>query len=298
MQEPDRNQYYQTPAVRSPHGELTYGQPRYEEDPIGSDFAGSQGGAGILEVNELVAAANPLITLITQLKHTVEQHNVPNLRAQIVEEMKLLDRRLRAIDYPKPIEEKIIVAARYCLCTAIDEAVLSRPWGVQSDWTQQTLLNMIHRETSGGERFYVILENMMQDPIRNIDFIEFAYVLLSLGFEGKLHGVENRAFREELRSRVFYRIRMTRPKSDRVLSSHWRLAKIPTTDKTKITKLKRTGVTTLVILVIFGFYFNYQVNSAASPTLGKLNGIATAPPITTFADVIPRQIVVRNSVDN
>ena len=41
------------------------------------------------------------------------------------------------------------------------------------------------REVSGGERFFDILRNVEQDPVRFAAVLELMYLCLSLGFEGK-----------------------------------------------------------------------------------------------------------------
>ena len=72
-----------------------------------------------------------------------------------------------------------------CLCSALDEAVLSTPWGGQSEWGGQSLLVTLHRETWGGEKFFDMLQNICADPARHIDLMELQYVCLALGFGGK-----------------------------------------------------------------------------------------------------------------
>ena len=56
------------------------------------------------------------------------------------------------------IPNEIVMAARYALCAGLDEAVLSTPWGAQSDWSQHPLLVALHREAWGGEKFFDMLD--------------------------------------------------------------------------------------------------------------------------------------------
>ena len=77
------------------------------------------------------------------------------------------------------------LAARYALCAALDEAVLSTPWGAQSEWAQHPLLVALHREAWGGEKFFEMLERISADPARHIDLMELQYLVLALGFAGK-----------------------------------------------------------------------------------------------------------------
>ncbi len=188
--------------------------------------------------NNLLRAAEPLLTLITQIRHTVDHPNVESLRAQIVEEVKNVERHLGHMNYPM----RTIIASRYCICSAIDEAVLSQSWGTQSVWVQGSLLSIFQKETWGGERFYVILEDALRDIRGNIDFIELLYFLISLGFEGKFFGDEYRAAREEIRNRIFYHIRHARAKPERSLSRRWKNTSMSATVQQKKSVLKRTVI--------------------------------------------------------
>ena len=77
------------------------------------------------------------------------------------------------------------IVARYVLCTFVDSAVLNTPWGAQGDWAGQSLLVIFHKEVSGGEKFFSILDRLRSNPSRYIDLIELVYVCLALGYEGK-----------------------------------------------------------------------------------------------------------------
>lgn len=48
---------------------------------------------------------------------------------------------------------EVIIGARYCLCTALDEAAALTPWGNNSVWSGSGLLVTFHNETWGGEKF-------------------------------------------------------------------------------------------------------------------------------------------------
>lgn len=237
--------------------------------------------------NLLVLAATPLMTLITQIKHTVEHPQVSTLQSQIVEEIKLFEALLRENRYPL----RSLMAARYALCTAMDEAVLSRPWGAHSLWAQQSLLSIFHKETWGGERFYLILEDMAKNPRKNIDFLEFAYYLLSLGYEGKFFG-QQVSIREEIRNRIFYRIRYSRSKPDRRLSAD--PEKLPAAvNLSSQAALRKLALLTTAILLALMLYFNLLTDHAAQAVFRELAPIAEVSPITTFSQVLPRPLIQR-----
>ena len=235
--------------------------------------------------NPFVTAATPLLTLMNQIKRTQTHPDVNKLRAQIVNEIKLYEQKLTKLR----INPRHIIATRYCLCTAIDEAVLATTWGTQSIWVQQSLLSLFQKETYGGERFYIILENMVKEPRKNLDIIELLYLLLSLGFEGKFFDKGNMV-REEIRSRVFQRIRQSKGKVAKRLSGHWRDAKPIAVNKQKRTALRRIVIITGAGLLLLNLIFNYETYKHAAPTLNRLSAIGKESPVTVYSQMVKRTI--------
>ena len=245
---------------------------------------------GVSPTNELVRIVTPLLTLLTQIRHTVSHPNVDSLRAQVIEEVKGVEHRLSEAGYPL----RTIIATRYALCTSIDEAVLSQDWGARSVWVSGSLLSIFQKETWGGERFYIILDDALRDTRNNIDFIELIYFLMSLGFEGKFYGDEHRSVREEIRGRIFYHIRHARMKPERNLSLNWKNLTSTVDQQQRKRSLKRMGIMTLIAVVGLALFYNIRVYHIASPTLIKLDKVAKVAPQATFAQVIERPLVIRN----
>src|SRR6202035_730045 len=138
--------------------------PPYQPAPAlpprsGASAAASTRGASIDEfmttgLNPLVQAATPLLVLAGRLRGQVTQADVDALRRQTTQEIRAFEDRARAAGVPP----EDILAARYALCTVIDEAVMNTPWGAQSGWSSQSLLVTFHKEASGGEKFFQVLE--------------------------------------------------------------------------------------------------------------------------------------------
>ena len=78
-----------------------------------------------------------------------------------------------------------VLLARYALCTALDEAVLSTPWGSTSDWGKQSLLITVHNEAWGGEKVFQLLDHCLQSPRERLYLLELLYLCMCLGFEGR-----------------------------------------------------------------------------------------------------------------
>src|SRR5687768_16303479 len=131
-------------------------------------------------VNPLVRAATPLLLLSGQVR-SMTTADVATLRRHTQEEIRRFEQHARAAG----IGEKAVLQARYALCAVLDEAVLSTPWGAQSEWAQQTLLVALHREAWGGERFFEFIKQMSANPAESIDLIELQYLCIAFGFTGK-----------------------------------------------------------------------------------------------------------------
>ena len=149
-----------------------------EVEPISDAVRASIG----LGLNPLVHAAIPLLLLAGQLRGASSSPmDVGGLRRHVLEEIRRFEDQARAAG----VRNEIVLAARYALCAALDEAVLSTPWGAQSEWAQHPVLVALHREAWGGEKFFEMLTRISADPARHLDLLELQHLILSLGFTGK-----------------------------------------------------------------------------------------------------------------
>ena len=139
-----------------------------------------------LGLNPLVQAAIPLLLLTGQLRSTPAAMDVAGLRRHVLEEIRRFEDQARAAG----IRNEIVLAARYALCAALDEAVLSTPWGGQSEWAQHPVLVALHREAWGGEKFFEMLTRISADPARHLDLLELQNLILALGFTGKYQMID------------------------------------------------------------------------------------------------------------
>jgi type VI secretion system protein ImpK len=170
-------------------------------------------------LNPLLQAASPLLILAGRLRTSLSNADIAGLRRQALDQLREFESRARAAG----VANETVLAARYALCSAIDEAVLSTPWGAQSEWREQTLLVTLHREAWGGEKFFDMLERISADPGRHIDLMELQYVCIALGFAGK-YAVADRgqARLAQIQTDLYRRIRTYRGVPPTELSLHWR----------------------------------------------------------------------------
>ena len=111
-------------------------------------------------LNPLESAAGPLLALLTRLRNTIAHPAPASLRAQLLAYLRQFEERAEAAG----VVRNDVLLARYALCTALDEAVLSTPWGGASDWGKQSLLITVHNEAWGGEKVFQLLEHCRKAP--------------------------------------------------------------------------------------------------------------------------------------
>ncbi|MFD1200025.1 DotU family type VI secretion system protein [Brucella gallinifaecis] len=157
--------------------------------------------------NPLVQAANPLLNAISEIRHLPVQVDPVLLRQKLIEEMRRFEIRGQLASLP----HEVIIGARYCLCTALDEAASLTPWGSASVWSSSGLLVTFHNETGGGEKFFQLAAKLSQNPHEHINLLELINFCLLLGFEGRYRVIENgRSQLETVKQRLLQLIRLVR----------------------------------------------------------------------------------------
>ena len=205
---------YTNPPQREP--EPSMGVPSQPQRAAGGAEANAIATTGM---NQLTALATPLLSLVSRIRNRAQHMDPEKLRQSVMAEVRGFENAaLKAGEDAQKIK-----VARYALCATIDDVVLNTPWGEQSVWAQQTMVGTFHRETVGGDRFYDLLARLEQDPGTNIDLLEFLYMCLSLGFEGRLR-IENGGSDKHLQIRQALAriIRGQRGEVERDLSPRWK----------------------------------------------------------------------------
>lgn len=221
-------------------------------------------GAGL---NPLVRAATPLMMLVGQLRATPAMSDVAGLRRYVLEEIRRFEESARSAG----MSNEVTLAARYALCAALDEAVLSTPWGAHTEWSQQTLLVTLHREAWGGEKFFEMLSRISQDPGRHIDLMELQYICIALGFAGRYHvSAGGSAQLTRIQQDLYRAIRTYRGVPPPELSLRWRGVEDRRNPLIRYVPWWVVAASVLGLLAVaFTFYYARLAN-AAEPVLAQL----------------------------
>jgi len=225
--------------------------------------------------NPVVSLARPLLSILTRFSQTIHHNNVNILHARCIQEI----RNFVAYAQQQGIDQQQLLLARYILCASIDEMVLNTPWGSNSAWPNQSLLSTFHKETTGGQKFFSILERLQTNSTVNINLLELISVCLALGFQGQYRVVNNGLGQlESIRIQLHQQIAMTRGQYEHQLSPH---AQSPIRDARPVVK---RGVPLWVIAAITGALiltvylgFSFALNSDAKPVSQKLEQMSPLP---------------------
>ncbi|VUD66128.1 hypothetical protein TDB9533_03511 [Thalassocella blandensis] len=258
----------QPPPQQAPQYRPQPGAMRPPPPQVDAEAAFFRGGNGL---NPLVNSAASLIAVFKQTRQSMTHNDIGGLHQRLTNEIRAFESRARDLG----LAPEIALSTRYILCSALDEAVLNTPWGSESAWAQRTLLSVFHNETSGGEKFFLILDRMRQSPAENIQVLELFYILLSLGFEGKFRlSPRGRDTIEQIRDELFSIIRRYRGDYERHLSDHWR--GLGRTKNTLTQYIPMWVIVTVVIALLFFSFsgFRYWLYESATPVAEQLHDIA------------------------
>ena len=227
--------------------------------------------------NPLVACATDLLTVAGQLRGSSHHPDPDGLREQLTRQMREFEQCARA----KGLTDPVVLPARYVLCALVDESVLDTPWGSQSVWAKRGLLISFHNETWGGEKFYQLLDRLLQEPAKNLHLLELMYLCLSLGFEGKFRVQDQgRAVLEGIKDNLYQTIRMHRGDFERSLSPRWRGVEDKRTPLAKYVPLWVVAAVSAGLLMVAYWGFLMAINSSSNPAVAEMAALGrNVPPL-------------------
>jgi type VI secretion system protein ImpK len=239
-------------------------------------------------LNPLVSAASPLLSAAPRIRAMVQHPNPAGLKDALADGIRKFEAQARAEGLPN----EQVIAARYVLCTLLDESAASTPWGGSGVWANQSLLVLFHNETWGGEKVFQLMSKLAENVPANRNLLELMYVVLAFGFEGRYRVLnDGRAQLENLRVRLSQMLRGSRADGDKTLSPRWQ--GVPA----KVARL-RDGlpmwvVASLAGLVLLGVYLglSFSLNGSSDGVFAALQGLdVKAAPIAAAPPPVPAAV--------
>lgn len=169
-----KNSEYETPVHTSQRTELNV----IVEDGPDSKLRLAEISAA---ANPLLAAARPLLCALAAMPAKLDAALVEPYRNLLVREMHLY----QTLCDQANLRREHVLAVRYCLCTALDEAANNTTWGRRGVWAGKSLLVTFHGESEGGIKLFQIIGRLAASFQEHGNVLEVIYHLLGLGFEGR-----------------------------------------------------------------------------------------------------------------
>ncbi len=261
------------------------GRPGQQRPAEAREASGAEPPAPDTGLNPLVAAANQLLLLVPQLRHTRHVADPAALRNALAQGIRDFVARAHAAG----IAPERVMAARYVLCTMLDEAAADTPWGGSGAWSQNSLLTMLHNEASGGEKVFQLMARLAEKPEANRDLLELIYSAIALGFEGRYRVVPNgRAQLEAVRDKLAHILKQQRGPYAPALAQHWQGE--PVRRRAALSWLPLAAATALGALVLVATHWGLATSLAdqSDPVFAQIQGLRLPPPVAQVAQAAPK----------
>ena len=269
----DRDDQTRTFIKPDPRGRASPNRPL---ETTSIDTSAPEGVALDVGLNPLVALANRLLLMVPQLRATRQVADPAALRTQLAQGIRDFAAKAAA----QGIAPERVMAARYILCTMIDEAASDTPWGGSGLWGRHSLLAMFHNETEGGEKVFQLMARLAEKPDVNRDLLELIYAALTLGFEGRYRVLDNgRAQLDAIRDRLAQILKQQRGDFAPVLAQHWRGQAV--VRSAAHSWLPLTASAGVAALLLAGAYlaFSSSLEARSDPVFGEIQGLRLTPPV-------------------
>ena len=236
-------------------------------------------------LNPLVALANRLLLAVPQLRATRHVDDPAALRNSLAQGIR--DFAARATQ--NGIAPERVMAARYVLCTMIDEAASDTPWGGSGVWARHSLLAMFHNEVEGGEKVFQLMARLAEKPDVNQDLLELIYCAITLGFEGRYRVIDNgRAQLEAVRDKLAQILKQQRGDHPHALAQHWQGQ--PVGRSAAHSWLPLAAAAGLAALLLMGVYLGFasSLGTRSDPVFKQIQGLRLTPPVVVQAVPAPK----------
>jgi len=126
----------------------------------------------------LIDAATPLLLTIPVLRQAGSIASIEALRKHLTSAVERFEEQASR----SGCDSSTLTTARYLLCSAIDEAVLSTAWGKNAEWAKRGMMSLFFKTLWGGDELLAKLESLAGARDADPQLREFARLCLEVGF--------------------------------------------------------------------------------------------------------------------
>ncbi len=244
---------------------------------LSSSYYRTKAFSSTIGINNIINAADPLLTLVTKLRRINVPADAAGLHQNICHEIKAFENKVQNFGY----RPQLILAARYVLCALLDELIAITLWP-DLDWKKYSLVEFFHKDLWDSDHFFLILDRSLQDPETNIDLMELIYLCLKLGYEGKYRNIDRglnelHSITENLFATITY---YKEELSKGFYISPTPLNYLQTRKKSYLHLLPPPWIVSLIMATILLILFSccyLRLHQTAAPITQYLNGLKNKP---------------------
>lgn len=230
--------------------------------------------------NPFLEAGRVLLRSLAEVPEDLNAQGARGLRTLLAQELQTFTRLCEQAN----LRRDHMLAVRYALCTALDEAISTKPWaggdaGATGMWSTQALLNQFHGESEGGKTVFLLVGRLANSPDEHMPVLEVIHHLLSLGFMGDYRmQTDGHRMIETIRHRLYSMITASREPVARDLSPRWQGVG---QGRFKLLRSIPVWVSASVLgLVLFGQFswYKYQLLTQQSSVKKDIEALAKLQP--------------------
>lgn len=181
--------------------------------------------------NPLLEAASVLLRVLADMPSSLNRAEMNSFHQLLVDELHIFTNLCEEAN----IRNDHKLAARYALCSAIDEAAGEHHYGEQQtqtqsigSWSTKALLQHFHQEGYGGKTVFLIIGRLSTNPTENIHILEVLLYILLLGFKGTYRSeIDGERNLETIKTRLYALVAASNGSNSKMLSEHSHQAAIP-----------------------------------------------------------------------
>jgi type VI secretion system protein ImpK len=170
--------------------------------------------------NPLLEAARPLLRALADMPNDLELEGIDALHLLLKQEVRIFQRLCEQAN----LRRDHMIGARYCLCTALDDAAMQTCWGRRETgvrWIATGLATEFHEDRHGGDKIYLLISRLLMESREHLDLLEVIYRVLSLGFMGRYrHEADGARKHDAVRKHIYTELLAQRGAVPLALSPH------------------------------------------------------------------------------
>jgi type VI secretion system protein ImpK len=227
--------------------------------------------------NTMLAAAEPLLSLVAGIRAGRAQLDLPRLHGLVSAEIQRFGEAVRGA-YP----EEHVKRAAYALGVTADDVAMNMPGQSEAvaEWARRSISVKFFGEAIGGDRFWTLLDQMIARPRDYPDVLELFHCCLASGFLGRYRVLPNgRAEHQAKMQSAYQALDHVRNLSSTELSPHWRGVRTEMGSLRFWTPLLLAGAGASCLLLLVYIAFRLALWHFGAPAYAALEDLAPKGPL-------------------